>query len=113
MADDLTRERVERIAALGALSLSEGEVEAERARLGAVLGYVERLGELDLEGVEPLAQIGEERGKLREDEPGATLDPERVAELAPAAFEVADGDGGGASVFIRVPKVIDGGGGGA
>jgi aspartyl-tRNA(Asn)/glutamyl-tRNA(Gln) amidotransferase subunit C len=111
MAESLTREQVERIAALSGLRLSPEEVEAERVRLTAVLGYIDRLSEIDVDGVEPLTQVGEEHSRLRDDAEGPTLPTERLAEMAPAWYESVNADGEPGAGFIRVPKVLGDGGG--
>ncbi len=49
----ITREEVERIAALARLSLSDDEAERMVAELDTILGYVETLAEVDTEGVSP------------------------------------------------------------
>lgn len=97
---DLTPDDVANIARLCRLEVPEGEMAAACARLSAVLGYVERLAELDLSGVEPLTHVGEEVNRLAADEPGESLLPKRVMEMAPdaVAFEVflgGEGERGG------------------
>jgi len=102
---ELTPEDVARIAKLGKLSLSPEQAEKARTGLGAVLGYVERLGELDLEGVEPMAGPNDESNRLRADEPGASFPTSVVGSLAPDSVEAED------AVYIHVPKVLGDGGG--
>lgn len=97
----LSAEDVRRVARLARLSVDDAEAERERARLGAVLGYVERLRSLDLEGVSPMAHAGDEVNRLRDDEPGAMLDRAALEAMAPATLEG----------FVRVPKVLGDGGG--
>lgn len=119
----ITAAQVRHVARLARLRLTDAEVELERVRLSAVLGYVQRLGELDLAGVEPLTHPGEVTNRLDEDEPmepgaageggvrgrsrGAlggverSLGPAELRELAPSM----DGP------FVAVPKVIGEGGG--
>ncbi len=60
---DLTCEDIYRIARLSRLAVSDGEIEGYREELGVVLGYVQRLIELDLAKVEPLTHVGEGAGK--------------------------------------------------
>lgn len=107
--DALSADEVRRIARLSKLELDDAQVEIERARLSAVLAYVERLRELDLEGVEPMTRASTEGARLREDEPGQPLDPAVLADLAPGVFESVDA-GGRTQRFIRVPKVLGEGG---
>ncbi len=109
MAQELTPDDVRRIARLSKLGIDESEIENERARLAAVLGYVQRLRELDLLGVEPMTRTSDEGARLRDDDPAEPLDPAVLADLTPEVFESLDPDGG-VRRFIRVPKVVDGGG---
>lgn len=100
MSDALSSDEVRKVARLARLALSDDEIERQRSDLAAVLGYVERLGELDLSGVEPMAHVGDAVNRLRGDEPGETLDVETVMRLAPESTPP----------FLRVPKVIGDGG---
>ena len=93
----LDRKDVEHVAKLARLELSEQELELYTRQLGDVLGYVEQLGEVNVEGVEPLAHGAHGGNVFREDRAGRSLDREKVLEGAP------DSDGR----FFRVPKVID------
>ncbi|XVJ60978.1 MAG: Asp-tRNA(Asn)/Glu-tRNA(Gln) amidotransferase subunit GatC [Tepidisphaera sp.] len=98
----LTAAEVAKVAKLARLALSPAEMEAARVSMSAVLGYMDRLRELDLAGVEPLAHVSEGEGnRLRSDEPGQALPVETVKKLAPASI----------GPFISVPKVIGDGGG--
>jgi aspartyl-tRNA(Asn)/glutamyl-tRNA(Gln) amidotransferase subunit C len=107
--DALTNEDVRKVARLSKLLLDESQVDAERARLEAVLGYVERLRELDLEGVEPMTRASAEGARLRPDEPGPALDPSVISDLAPEVFESVDAEGR-VQRFVRVPRVLGEGG---
>lgn len=97
----LTDDEVRKVARLSRLELTDERIREQRERLVAVLGYVERLRELDLDDVEPLANPAEEVNRLRDDEPGEALAPETLAKMAPESY----------GVFVKVPKVIDEGGG--
>jgi aspartyl-tRNA(Asn)/glutamyl-tRNA(Gln) amidotransferase subunit C len=95
---------VRKVARLSRLAVPDAQVEAYREQLGAVLGYVERLRELDLKEVEPLTHVGANFNRLAPDEPGPTLTNERLMHLVPEA-------GRATPPFIGVPKVLDEGGG--
>lgn len=101
MADEISIEDVRKVAKLARLAVSDADAQRYRAELAAVLGYVERLGEVDVAGVEPMAHVGGAVNVLRDDEPGGAFGAEVVERLAP---EAADG-------FVRVPKVLGDGGG--
>ena len=97
----LTEAEVRKVAKLSRLELTDAEVADSAERLAAVLGYVDRLGELDVEGVEPMAHPSDDSNRLDDDIPREGLPTSVLTEMAPAS----EGD------FVRVPKVIDGGGG--
>ena len=78
----------------------------ERARmvkdLNSILGYIERLNQLDTADVEPMAQVASRYGvgvghAMREDELKPSLPHEEAMENAPQT------DG----TFFKVPKVIE------
>jgi aspartyl-tRNA(Asn)/glutamyl-tRNA(Gln) amidotransferase subunit C len=83
------------------LALAESDIERYRGELGAVLGYVERLGELDLSEVEPLTHVGDEANRLDEDNPGPVLGNDVAMGLAPGPLPP----------YFSVPKVLGEGGG--
>jgi aspartyl-tRNA(Asn)/glutamyl-tRNA(Gln) amidotransferase subunit C len=84
----LSRDQVLHVARLARLELSEEEVERMAAELAKVLDYVELIGTLDLDGVEPTSHVVAVENVLREDEPRPSL-PQDVA-LA-SAPDVAQG----------------------
>jgi aspartyl-tRNA(Asn)/glutamyl-tRNA(Gln) amidotransferase subunit C len=95
----LSREDVRRIARLARLTLSPEEEARFQDQLSAVLGYVEQLGELDLEGVEPMthALASGEAAPLRVDEPRPCLDPEEALANAPARE----------GTWFKVPRILE------
>lgn len=99
MPDDhnaLPVDDVRRIARLARLELSDDQISMFSTRLGATLGYIERLRELDLEGVEPLTHPLDQTNNLGEDEVGPTLDTEALMKIAPESMPP----------FVKVPKVL-------
>ena len=56
MSKVLSTDDVKNVAKLSRLKLSDEEIAGYAQQLGSVLEYVEKLNELDLDGVEPLAQ---------------------------------------------------------
>lgn len=94
----LTPEQVRHVATLARLELDDAELAEQGERLAAVLGYIERLGELDLDGVQPLTHPGDIVNRLDDDEPGEMLDAAVLEGIAPSLH----------GRFIRVPKVIGG-----
>lgn len=53
----LTREDILKLARLARLDISDDEVEEYSGELSAILEYVEQLGKVDIEGLEPTLQI--------------------------------------------------------
>ena len=90
--------KVDYIAALARLELSEEEATRYQEQLDAIISYIEELSEVDVEGVEPTAHPAPVFDRLRDDEaPAFSIDHEAVLENAPdQALEQ-----------IRVPKVVD------
>lgn len=78
----IDREQVLHVARLARLRLSEAEVETMVGELSGILDHVDRIGNLDLEGVEPTSHVVALENVLRADEPRPSL-PRDVA-LAPA-----------------------------
>lgn len=101
MSGGLSAEDVRRVARLARLAVDESRIEGYRAELSAVLGYVERIRSLNLEGVEPLAHVGAGENRLDVDSPRETLAGEALMRMAPGTMPP----------YIKVPKVLGEGGG--
>ncbi len=71
------------VAKLARLRLSEGEVERMAGELSGILRHVDRIGELDLDGVEPTSHVVELENVLRPDEPRPSWDRDVVLGQAP------------------------------
>jgi len=74
----IERDQVLHVARLARLRLSEGEVEQMVGELSGILEHVDRIGNLDLEGVEPTSHVVKLENVLRPDEPRPSL-PRDVA----------------------------------
>jgi len=92
----ITRTEVERIAHLARLELEPGELDLFVQQFEDILAFVDRLGEIDLEGVEPFRNAAAEGNVLRADETGASLPRAEALANAPERDEG----------FFRVPDVI-------
>ena len=101
MEKKIDREQVRKVARLARLELGEAEVEEFTGQLSAILEYVEKMDELDTEGVEPLAHCLPITNVLREDCAGESLGTDAALANAPQR----DGE------FFKVPKILDGGSG--
>ena len=93
----LSREEIDHVALLARLELDDETSEQMRIQLGRVLEYVEKLGELDTDGVEPMSHPGELVNVFRPDETKPSLGREDVLANAPD-----HGKG-----CFRVPRVIE------
>ncbi len=93
----LSRAQVEHVSLLARLLLSPDELDAMTRQLGKVVRYVEQLGELETEAVQPLSHALDLTNVFADDKPGVSLD--RLAALANAPNQ--DGE------CYRVPAVLD------
>jgi aspartyl-tRNA(Asn)/glutamyl-tRNA(Gln) amidotransferase subunit C len=84
----IDRDQVLHVARLARLRLSDEEVERMTGELSQILEHVEKMNELDLDGVEPTSHVVELQNVLREDVPRPCLPRERALEQAP---DVAEG----------------------
>jgi aspartyl-tRNA(Asn)/glutamyl-tRNA(Gln) amidotransferase subunit C len=85
----IDRDEVLHVARLARLQLGDDEVEPMARELSAVLDHVAKIGELDLDGVPVTTHVSELTGRLRADEPRASLPREVALAQAPAV----SGDG--------------------
>ena len=83
----IDREQVLHVAKLARLRLSDAEVERMTGELSTILEHVERMDELDLDGVEPTSHVVELQNVLRDDVPRESLSRERALEGAPDAAD--------------------------
>lgn len=93
----LTKKEVEHVASLARLDLAEGEAERFKGQLDAILSFVEKLNQLNTEGVEPTSHAIPVNNVFREDTIVEPLGQERALTNAP---DRADG-------CFRVPKVVE------
>ena len=84
----IDREQVLHVARLARLELTDDEVQRMSTELSDVLGHIEKIGELDLDGVPPTTHVVEVSNALRPDEVAPSLARDVALEQAPA---VADG----------------------
>lgn len=75
------------VARLARLRLDDADVERMAGELSSILGHIEKIGELDLDDVEPTSHVIQVENVLRPDEPQPSLPRERALESAPDATE--------------------------
>ncbi len=89
-------ELIDKLAHLSRLEFQENEKEEIRKGLEEMIGFVDKLNELDTSGVEPLLHITNNKNILRSDNIEPTLNVEEA--VRNSAFPD--------SVYFKVPKVI-------
>ncbi|MEZ5950826.1 MAG: Asp-tRNA(Asn)/Glu-tRNA(Gln) amidotransferase subunit GatC [Planctomycetaceae bacterium] len=95
----LTPDDVRKVAELAQLEIAPESLEAVATQLSGILDYVEILGEVNTEGVEPLAHPLELVNVFRDDEPTEMLPRELALKNAPKT----DGK------YFIVPAILEGG----
>ena len=83
----IDRQQVLHVAKLARLKLTDEEVERMADELSSILEHVERINELDLDGVEPTSHVVDVENVLRPDEPRPSLPRERALANAPDATD--------------------------
>jgi aspartyl-tRNA(Asn)/glutamyl-tRNA(Gln) amidotransferase subunit C len=79
----IDRDQVLHVARLARLRLSDEEVEKMAGELSGILEHVDRIGSLDLEGVEPTSHVVALENVWRADEPRPSLPHEQALSSAP------------------------------
>ena len=93
----VSSQQVRHIAKLARIGMSDAEIEALVPELNNILGWVEQLGEVDTDGVEPVTAVIDQKLRLRDD----VVDDGNIREDVLAnAPEAQHG-------FFAVPKVIE------
>ena len=93
----VSSQQVRHIAKLARIGMSDAEIEALVPELNNILGWVEQLGEVDTDGVEPLTAVIDQQLRLRDD---AVTDGNVRDEVLANAPDAQHG-------FFAVPKVIE------
>ncbi|MEP2979323.1 MAG: Asp-tRNA(Asn)/Glu-tRNA(Gln) amidotransferase subunit GatC [Lentilitoribacter sp.] len=88
---------VKRVAKLSRIAISEENLGKMEGELNAILGFVEQLSEVDVEGVEPMTSVTPMEMKKRKD--GVT-DGAKAGDIIANAPESDDN-------FFIVPKVVE------
>jgi aspartyl-tRNA(Asn)/glutamyl-tRNA(Gln) amidotransferase subunit C len=93
----ISEKDVEHVARLARLTLDPKELQVMTCQMDAMLGYVDKLNELDTDGIEPMAHAVPMSNAFRKDEIQPVIGIERALQNAPAS-----GDN-----CFKVPKVIE------
>lgn len=88
---------VRRIARLARIAIDDAEASQLQVELSSIMGWVEQLSALDVEGVEPISGAGFVALRMREDVVTDGDRPEMILSNAPDR----------AGTFFSVPKVVE------
>ena len=87
---------IDNLASLARLHFSEGEKQEIKSDLQRMIEFIDKLNELNTDGVEPVLHMSDSTNVFREDEIQGSVSREEGLKNAPAT------DG----IFFKVPKVI-------
>lgn len=94
---DIDIKQIEQIANLSRIKLTDDEKDIFREQLTDILGYIEKLNELDTNDVQPMAYATSIKNVFREDQQGPSFPRQEILELSPSS----------ANGFFKVPKVLE------
>lgn len=97
MANVISDETIEYVGILAKLELSDEEKEAAKKDMGRMLDYIDKLGELDTTGVEPMSHVFPVQNVFREDVVTNGDESEKTLTNAPGEKD---------NMFV-VPKAFD------
>ncbi len=86
-----------RVAKLARIKVEDDALPALALEFNAILGFIEQLNEVDVEGVEPMTSVTPQRLKRRQDVVTDGNQQEKILANAPDAREG----------FFAVPKVVE------
>lgn len=90
-------ETARKVAKLARIAVEEERLPSLAEDFGRILGFVEQLDEVDVEGIEPMVSVTPMRLKRREDVVTTGDMPQKILSNAPDAREG----------FFAVPKVVE------
>lgn len=88
---------VKRVAHLARIAVSDDDAERMSGELNAILGFVEQLNEVDVDGVEPMTSVTPMKMRVRED----AVSDGNMANAIVANAPVTEDN------FFVVPKVVE------
>ena len=86
-----------RVAKLARIRVEEEALPALASEFNTILGFIEQLSEVDVEGVEPMTSVTPQRLKRRED---VVTDGDQAEKILANAPDAREG-------FFAVPKVVE------
>ncbi len=93
----MDQKTVKKVATLARIEMNDAELAAVQAKLGNIMKFVEQLGEVNTDNIEPLANVVDIKLRLREDEVTDGGIQQKVLANAPESMEG----------FFVVPKVVE------
>ncbi|MCP4653041.1 MAG: Asp-tRNA(Asn)/Glu-tRNA(Gln) amidotransferase subunit GatC [Candidatus Omnitrophica bacterium] len=88
---------VEYISKLTRINVSPHQIDSLNRQLSKIIGYIEKLNELDVENVEPMRTATLQRDVFRPDQPKLSMLKDDILNNAPQR----EGD------YFKVPKIIE------
>lgn len=88
---------VRRVASLARIAVREEDLPALAGEINGILGFVEQLGEVDVDGIEPMTSVTPMSMKMRED---IVTDGNKAADIVANAPATEDH-------YFLVPKVVE------
>ena len=93
----VTKDDVRKVARLSRIAVDEAHLEELAGELNGILGWIDQLNEVDIDGVEPMTSVVETKLPMREDIVTDANIPDQVLANAP---RTEDG-------FFVVPKSVE------
>lgn len=93
----VTKDDVRKVARLSRIAVDETRLESLAGELNGILGWIEQLNEVDVDGVEPMTSVVETSLPMRED---VITDGNKAADVLANAPKSEDG-------FFVVPRSVE------
>jgi aspartyl-tRNA(Asn)/glutamyl-tRNA(Gln) amidotransferase subunit C len=94
---DIDIKQIEQVATLSRIKLTDSEKDIFRKQLADILGYIEKLNQLDTDDVLPMAYATSKKNVFREDQQKSSFPRQEILDLSPSS----------ANGFFKVPKVLE------
>lgn len=93
----IDKDTAARVAKLARIEVNDADLPALAEEFNTILGFIEQLGEVDIDGVEPMTSVTPMRLKRRED---VVSDGDQQGKVLKNAPDAREG-------FFAVPKVVE------
>ncbi|MCD6223629.1 MAG: Asp-tRNA(Asn)/Glu-tRNA(Gln) amidotransferase subunit GatC [Deltaproteobacteria bacterium] len=92
----ISKDEVKKVAHLSRVSLKENEIESFTKQFNDILGYMEKLNELEVKDIDPAFHVVEFHNVFRNDETKASLSSDEALKSAPQKE----------GAYFKVPRII-------